>query len=111
VPAFTWQIGSIPPMFEDRDPSPVAVSGGDGGFVAVGGRFFRDNATPSGATASAWHSADALAWTPATIDDGLALGDSIPVDDEPQPGIADVAWGPAGPEVTGPRQMAVVPLV
>ena len=35
----------------------------DGGFVAVGGRVFRDIRTPSGGTASAWHSDDGLAWS------------------------------------------------
>ena len=96
VPALTWDIGAIPPMVGDGQPLPAAVAGGDGGFVAVGGRVFRDNQAPGGGTASAWRSDDGLAWAPATADDGLALGDDIPVDDEPMPGFGDVAWGPAG---------------
>jgi len=96
IPAFTWQIGSIPPMVKDQAPAPAAVGGGDRGFAVVGGRVFRDNMTPSGGMASAWHSRDGLAWESATADQGLAVGDTIPIDDYPDPGLTDVAWGPAG---------------
>jgi Tol biopolymer transport system component len=96
VPALAWELGQIPPMVEGGESAPAAVAGGDAGFVAVGRRVFRDNATPSGGTASAWHSNDGLAWVPATAEDGLALGNDIPMDDEPMPGFGDVAWGPAG---------------
>jgi hypothetical protein len=96
LPAFTWQIGSIPSMLRGRDPMPAAVGGGDRGFAAVGGRVFLDNEAPSGGIASAWYSGDGLAWAPGTPDQGLAVGEIIPTDDYPDVGLTDVAWGPAG---------------
>lgn len=98
VPALTWQLAEFPPMFAggQSHPAAVIVAGGDAPLVAVGGRVFRDNGTPSGGTASAWRSEDGLAWTPATADAGLALGDGIFIDDYPTPGLVDVAWGPSG---------------
>jgi hypothetical protein len=83
-------------MFKGTAPSPAAVGGGDRGFAVVGGRVFRDDEAPSGGMASAWHSGDGLSWEPATADQGLAVGDSTPMDDYPDPGLVDVAWGPAG---------------
>lgn len=95
-PAPVWRVAPIPPMFEGQQPIPVAVAGGESGFAAVGGRLFRDVEAPSGGTASAWRSADGATWEPVPADDSLATGDGIPVDDEPMPGFADVAWGPGG---------------
>ncbi len=83
-------------MLEGYGPTPAAVGGGDGGFAAVGRRVFRDNVGPGGGTASAWHSGDGLAWEPATADAGLAVGDTVPIDDYPDIGLTDVVWGPAG---------------
>ena len=96
IPALAWQIGSIPPILKDQAPAPAAVGGGDHGFAVVGGRVFRDTEAPSGGMASAWQSGDGLAWEPATADQGLAVGETIPIDDYPDPGLTDVAWGPAG---------------
>ncbi len=98
-----WQVGSIPPMFEGGMAVPVAIAAGPTTFALVGGRVFRDNQAPSGGTASAWRSTDAITWQPATADAGLAVGDVIPVDDEPTPGLADVAWGPPGFVAVGIR--------
>ncbi len=104
VPALTWELGQIPPMVDGAESHPTAVSHGYGVFVAVGGRVFRDNETPSGGIASAWRSEDGLAWEPAT-GDGLAMGDGVFVDDYPAPGLVDVAWGRPGVVAVGTSRM------
>ncbi len=90
-----WQLSSIPPMILGGIAHPVAVTAGETELVAVGDRTFRDNVTPSGGIAGAWRSADGLTWEPATAGADLAVGDVIPISG-PQPGLVDVAWGPAG---------------
>ncbi len=95
-PAPVWQTGTLPPMFTGGLAYPVAIAAGETGFAAVGPRVFRDVDTPAGGTAGAWRSRDGLAWEPATSVAGLAVGDSLDIDDYPDPGLVDVAWGPAG---------------
>jgi len=95
TPAPAWQSATIPPMFAGGESTPVAVTVGVDGFVAVGGRAFRDNEAPSGGTASAWRSPDGLTWEPTTSIADLAVGDMNPTSG-PVAGLVDVAWGPSG---------------
>ena len=95
TPAPAWQIAPIPPMFAGRQSIPAAIAAGESGFAAVGARVFRDSDTPSGGTASAWHSSDGLSWEPVTEVAGLAVGDTIPMSG-PRAGLVDVAWGAPG---------------
>lgn len=82
-------------MFAGGHSTPVSVAAGEPGLTAVGGRTFRDLATPSGGTASAWHSADGIAWEPAVADADLAVGDAVPTSG-PEAGFVDVTWGTGG---------------
>jgi hypothetical protein len=107
VPAFTWELGTIPPMAAGGggESIPVAATVGYDDLVAVGARFFVDNDTPSGGFASAWSSHDGLAWTTRAADD-LAVGDGIFIDDYPAPGLVDVAWGRPGVVAVGTSRIA-----
>lgn len=87
IPVFAWGSGST--VSPDGDvPSFTAVAAGGGGFVAVGGRNGYSRV-------GAWRSDDGAAWEPAS-GDALLVSSDTPMDDEPLPGFADVAWGPRG---------------
>lgn len=95
TPAATnsWRLVSIPPIVGEWS-MPVAIVAANSGFVAVGGREFRDPTVPAGGIAGAWRSDDGLTWEPASPD-GLAVGELLP-EGGPEPGLVDVAWGTGG---------------